>query len=493
MGRPYGLMPVGVAALINRLRENGIRVTGLNYPMERRLNPTFDLKSWLKAHPSVRVILIDVHWYEHCYGAISVAQVCKEALPGAWTVLGGLTASGFAREILENFSAVDFVIRGDAEVPLLDLVQRLLQGGRRRAQGAMTSPLLAEVPNLSYRDGGQVIENERTYCATTEDLDRLNFVDIDFLEHVDEYYVHEYIVTDLQRVRSARESGSPADVRIYRGRWLCNARGCRYECSYCGGCKSAHQSLAGRKGIVSRSPAKMVEDLERLERGGVIQASLSYDLAELGQAYWHEFLTRLRRSGVKIGLYNELFQLPKPEFIDEFVSSVDMEHSCLALSPLSGSEEVRRLNGKFYSNDELLSVLEHLNQYNVSIFVYFSLNLPGEDDRTMRDSVALAERIYQFYPRSLLKILTSSHTMDPLAPMSVRPAKYAIETNMSTFMDYYAYCRATQLATPEARTEAWRGFRPGSPDARSLEAMADAWDRARRGRESSWWPVPPGW
>jgi hypothetical protein len=137
--------------------------------------------------------------------------------------------------------------------------------------------------------------------------------------------------------------------------------------------------------------------------------------------------------------------------------------------------------------------LEHLNQYNVSIFVYFSLNLPGEDDRTMGESVALAERIYQFYPRSLLKILTSCHTMDPLAPMSVRPEKYGIETYMSTFMDYYAYCRATQLATPDARTEAWRGFKPSEPDSRSLETMADVWDRARQRRESSWWPVPPGW
>ena len=343
------------------------------------------------------------------------------------------------------------------------------------------------MPNLSYRDGDRIVENEQTYTATAEDLDRLNFVDIDFLEHHDQYYVHEYIVSDLQRVRQSE------DVSGYRGRWLCNARGCKYECSYCGGCRSAHQALAGRTGLVVRSPQKMVEDLARLEREGVIQASLSYDLAELGEPYWREFLSRLRDSGVRIGLYNEFFQLPDLKLIAEFAESVDLDHSCVALSPLSGSEKVRRLNGKFYSDDELFEVLAHLSQYRISIFVYFSLNLPGEDDRTIHESVDLAEKIYQFYLPSPLKILTSSHTMDPLSPMSVHPARYGIDVSMSSFMDYYDYCRDTQLVAAEARGEAHRGFVPSDPAARSLQAMADVWDRARQGRESSWWPVPPGW
>ena len=119
MGRPYGLIPVGVAGLVNVLRENGIPVRGVNYTLERQLNSHFDLKSWLLAHRGVRVILIDLHWYEHSYGAINIAQLCRQVMPEAWIVLGGLTASGFSHEILENFLEVDFIIRGDAEKPLL--------------------------------------------------------------------------------------------------------------------------------------------------------------------------------------------------------------------------------------------------------------------------------------------------------------------------------------------------------------------------------------
>ena len=394
--------------------------------------------------------------------------------------MGGLTSSAFSQEILQDHPEIDFVIRGDAEVPLLSLVQRLLQYGP-----AQPPPHLDQVPNLSFRDGDRIVENARTYCATSADLDRLNFVDIDFIEHEAEYHVHEYIVTDLEMARSVE------DKRIYRGRWVCNARGCEYECYYCGGCKSAQQALAGRDGLVVRSPASIVDDIKRMVENRVIQVSFSYDIVELGEAYWQELFSRLKHSGIKIGLYNELFHLPEPKFIEEFVKHSDMTHSCIALSPLSGSMEVRRLNGKYFTDDELFDTLDLLNLYNVPIFVYFSLNLLGENDETIQETIDLAERIYALYPSSLLKILNSLHTIDPLSPMSVHPEEYSIERSMSTFLDYYNYCRDTQFNHPGARTEMHRGFRP--LEERSVKAMADAWDAARLGRESSWWPIPPGW
>jgi hypothetical protein len=194
-----------------------------------------------------------------------------------------------------------------------------------------------------------------------------------------------------------------------------------------------------------------------------------------------------------MGLYNELFQMPKPAFIHAYARCADVEHSSLAVSPLSGSEQVRRRNGKYFSDQELFELLTMLNMYNLPILVYFSMNLPGEDERTMQESVELAERIHSFYPSSLLKIITSCHTIDPLAPMNVDPEGYGITVDMRSFEDYYAYCRETQLAGPEARTELHRGFLPDGTWSRSMATMAELWDRARVGRESSWWPVPPGW
>jgi radical SAM superfamily enzyme YgiQ (UPF0313 family) len=482
MGRFYGLMPVGVAGLVNVLRENGIPVRGVNYPQEKQRDKNFNLKNWLESRQGVRVILIDLHWYEHSYGAINIAQLCKQVLPWAWIILGGFTASGFSHEILEHFPEIDFIIRGDAEKSLLKLVKRLLSGSHSAAQIQ-----LSDIPNLSYRSDDGIIENALSYTAKTEELDALNFVDIDFMDHYEEYYVSEYVVLDAEKALYALQTNP------FKGRWLTSARGCRYHCSYCGGNKDAHERLAGRTGLITRSPHKLVDDLRKLTQEGVIQASMSFDLAEMGAEYWQEFFSLLRGSGLKISIYNEFFQLPEQEFIDEFVQSVDLSHSCVVLSPLSGNEKVRRLNGKHFSNRELFDTLEYLSRYNIYLLVYFSLNLPGETDETFQDTLNLANEIYEFYPPAILRILNTVHTIDPFSPMNLFPDKFGIESSMTSFMDFYNYCQETQFTNPGARTERNRGFRLKDLDSRSLESMADAWDKLRTGKEANWWPIPTSW
>jgi hypothetical protein len=66
-GRPYGLIPVGLPALVNLLGRNGIPVRGISHALELQLDRLFNLKTWIAAFP-VKAVLIDMHWYEHCYG-----------------------------------------------------------------------------------------------------------------------------------------------------------------------------------------------------------------------------------------------------------------------------------------------------------------------------------------------------------------------------------------------------------------------------------------
>ncbi|HQE91512.1 MAG TPA: radical SAM protein [Anaerolineae bacterium] len=483
-GRPYGLIPMGVPALLNLLCDNGIPVAGINFPLEKKLDSGFDLRKWLHDRREARMVLIDLHWYEHSYGAINVAQVVKQVIPDAWVILGGLTSSAFAGEIIKDIPVVDFVVRGDAERPLLALAQTLMQVER----GVM--PDLSTVPNLTYRLRGQVMENPRTYCARPEDFTDFNFVDLEWLEHQDEYFVHEYLVVDMDLARQAQEG---ADISRYRGRWITTARGCDFECSYCGGAKSAHKAIAGREGVVPVPVETIVNEIKHLIEHQVIQVCFSYDLAALGESYWRPLFRTLRKEQIKIGLYNEFFQLPPPGFIKEFVRAADMQHSSVALNPYSGSERVRRLNGKRYNDAQLMNALDEVNLYNVPIIVYFSLNLPGEDAEAAQESIQLAQSIYDMYPHSKLKILNSCHTVEPMSPMEQRAGRYGVNVQWHTFKDWYEYCRNTQLQLPGARTGEWRGFDLLPPAKRSVEAMADAWDAAAKGHEATWWPIPPSW
>ena len=96
------------------------------------------------------------------------------------------------------------------------LCRRLLKSGNRSAG----CPDLQDVPNLSYHDNGAVVENELTYTAAPEDLDKLNFTDLTFLEHHKEYYVHEYIVTDVEAALKALETRPILGPLVVHRTWL---------------------------------------------------------------------------------------------------------------------------------------------------------------------------------------------------------------------------------------------------------------------------------
>ncbi len=468
---PYLLMPVGVIGLVNLLRQRGLEVRGLNLPLELILKPTFDLRTWLESRDPPRLVMIDLHWYEHSFGALDVARLCKEVYPETPVLLGGITASIFASEILEHFREVDFIIRGDAEEPLLKLVDSLEGKGD-----------LSPIPNLAYRDGDLVIEQERIYCVTPADLDRLDFVDTDFLEHRDDYAAMQH-TGGAGVIRDASE----------RGHWLSIGRGCEFDCAFCGGGKAAHRQFAGRRGLILRSVERVVDDIERLQEQGIHQVSFSLDPAILGLEYWRPLFEGLQQRGIKIGLYDEFFQLPSEEFLRAFAETADLNHSEVAITLLSGDERVRRLNGKFFSNHRLFQVLGWLRCYHIPIFVYFSTNLPGERRETFSHTIDLARRVARHYPGELLRMHNICHTVDPLSPMSLTPDQYGIQVEMRCFMDYHHYCQRTAYARPDVARGQWRGFTFDGRQSDEVEAMARQWDQFCAEQEFRCFRVPWGW
>lgn len=488
---PYALMPVGIPGMMNLLRRHGLRVLGLNVFLETLLDLDFDLSTWLRKQGAPQLFAVDLHWYEHCFGALDVAQVCKQVHPGVPVVLGGLTASYFAKEILAHFPQVDWIIRGDGEQPLLRLASALCTQGKVD---------LAEIPNLTYRDDGYILENPCTYCATSEDLDRLDFADMGWLLHAQEYFATEFNGPKvIKPVQASPASGAmiktmaPARASMLWGHWVTVGRGCCFNCPFCGGGREAHAALAGRQGIVERSPSVVAEEIERLGELGVKQVSFNLDPAIMGESYWSSLFGELRRRKLKIGLYDELFQLPERAFFDAFMEVAEPQYSELVISPLSGAEEVRRLNGKQFSNQRLLEALTYLKQQQMPVFVYFSLNLPGENDRTFRQTLRLAEEISRLYPPHLLRMANMLHTIDPYSPMSRDPTAYRIKVEFKSFLDYYRYCRETPAARSNTPLGAWRGYDVENKAMRSLESMARQWDEFCRRQRAQCMPVPRIW
>jgi tRNA A37 methylthiotransferase MiaB len=471
---PYPFIPVGVVGLINLLRQQGWAVEGLNLPVELLLQPDFDLKAWMAARPTPKMVLADLHWYEHSFGAMEVARAVKEVWPAAPVVIGGLTASNFAEEILENYPAVDFIVRGDAEEPLRLLAEHFCDDG---------ATALSDVPNLLYRENGKARQTRRSYFARPEDLDQLDFVTIDWLHHHQSYAALQYSGAGVVVLREPK----------LQGHWLTIGRGCVFNCLYCGGGKKSHAELAGRNGYVQRTPDAMAADVARLAHGGVHQVALSLDPATFKAEWWRSFFNILREEKTQVGIYNEFFQLPGEEFLDALGTTADLRHTEVAISPLSGDEEVRKRNGKFYSNERFLRMLETLKKYRIPIFVYFSLNLPGETPETFKRTLHLAQQIGRIYPPELLRMLNPCHTLDPVSPMSRQPKDFGIEVHYRTFNDYYTYCRGTGWQPRHVIRGQHRGFEMIGRPTPVVEQMARVWDAFASQQKFRCYPVPRGW
>jgi radical SAM superfamily enzyme YgiQ (UPF0313 family) len=117
------------------------------------------------------IVGLDLHWHFQSYDVIEVARKIKQGRPEIAILLGGFTASLFAEEILRDHPFVDFVIRGDAEIPLLQLARHF-----------ESDKNYSEVPNLAYRHESDVVLNPITYAADSAMLDSICFTDFTLMK-----------------------------------------------------------------------------------------------------------------------------------------------------------------------------------------------------------------------------------------------------------------------------------------------------------------------
>ncbi len=406
-------MPMGSVSLMNLLSKNGFEVAGCNVGMEESMNREFDVAKWLNQH-DFKAVTIDLHFNAHSYDAIRLAQISKEVNPNAPVIMGGFTATHFAREIVEGFSDVDVVIKGDAEGSIISVAKKVCSDSHGK---------LAEIPNVCYRDGDSVKNNPLGYVATAENLNSQDFTDTKFLQNEEKY----------KRTFFEGYSQEATEDRC----WISAGRGCIYSCSYCGGSKMSHYRLCGRKQPVFRSPSRLAEDVARLYTSGVDVVMSSHDLQIPGKKYWTDFFTEVRRQGADIGIYMGIWQLFGRDFLDDLAKTFDLSRSWLVMSPTSGNEAVRRFNGKHYSNHDLLERIHWLKEYEAQLELYFGIHLPKESRTSHDESIKLAKKIQKIFPPQKLKLFCQPIMLDPCCLMSEFPDKFETKPLISSFRDYY--------------------------------------------------------
>ena len=433
------VMPMGFVSVMNQLED--FTVKAVNVGLEMCLDKNFDLKTFLKTI-DFDWAGIDLHWHEHAYSALQAATVCKEVNPECSVMLGGFTASYFAEEILKSCSDVDVIVSGEAE----ETVPCLLQHTD-----------VSSVPNVVYCQDGHI---KKTPVNPVSSLDEYDFATITDLHHWEEYLkcsIHGYTKT-----------------RFWHDFWLCTGRGCSYECSYCGGASSAQEHICKRQTMTFRSVDAVIRDLQKLQNMGVHVVCPSHDISLAGEQYWEALFSAMKKAEIYMGFYLEVWQLPHKKFIEALASACDPRFTTIVVTLLSGSEDIRRKNGKYFSNNDYYELIHKIDDVEMNHAPYFATGLPFETEETFQKTLTMTETLIK--EENPCVIFCTPLRLDPGSPMYENPQKYNIVKHFETFHDYYNKCKMRAENIPYDPT----GYHTAYLDEKTIIALQHQWESLLR-------------
>ncbi len=392
-GPIFEMYPIGFSTLAEYLERHGFEVRIVNLAVRMLQDPTFDVPAFLRRlRPAA--FGIDLHWLPHAHGSLAIAELLKELHPQIPVIMGGLSASYYHREILENYPAVDYVLRGDStEEPLT----RLMQALRDRMD-------LAAIPNLTWRRDGRVEENPLSWVPAS-------------LEEIVLDYRH--LLRSVPRYMDLR-SAIPFD------RWTdypitaaLSVRGCTQQCLTCGGSEQSYRWIGNRSRPAYRPPEVLAQDLAAVRRFNDGPLFLLGDLRQAGEAYLQRFLQAVRRERIGGEVIIELFWPAPPEFFRQVAEA--LPNFVLEISLESHDPRVRHAFGKPYDNAEVAATLQAALEAGCRrLDVFFMIGLPQQDSRSVLDTVAYCGDLLERFDRRL------STFISPLAPF-VDPGSRAFE------------------------------------------------------------------
>ena len=420
-------MAIGLLAIAEYLERNGISSEIIHLGSEFITDPKFDPAEYVnKTRPAV--VGISLHWHYQSYDAIELAKYIKSKNPDVFLLMGGLTASFFAEEIIKEFNYIDGIIRGDAEIPALTLIQVLNS----------ENPDLSLVPNLIWRKGKSIISNQISYVADEKMLDDLEFMDFRLLNKFD-FYINVFGRSTSNYIKML-----PPSFNMFRRSApsivMPVARGCSANCKWCGGARYAHSLSSGRKRYVFRSPKRIIDDMKKASDYGIYNFHFAHYSHPREADYYIELFSEVRKAKVKGGAYFECSALPTKELVDAFKETYgNYEYSCLCLSRMAPNEEVRKLNvGNYYSNQELFDILAYIDHKEIPVELTFTLGMPGE-------KIGDVEKLRKFRREilaSLRNVRSAAVLTSQLEPGSfwyLEPERFNIQTDRKTFHDFYDF------------------------------------------------------
>lgn len=412
--RPILIPAMGLLGLADYLDRHGIHCQAVNLGVEQAVDPSFSFVDYV-ARAKAKVVGFSVHWFFQLPDSLTVAQALKRACPDVRVVFGGYSASLFAADIVQQFGFVDAVVRGDGEVPLLELSRVYLGRGERD---------LDAIPNLVYRStDGSTRQTPFAHQISEAELAELCFTNMALLKNQEAFFKMEYYPT--QRFKERFNLKNEGVLALERG------RGCPFACTLCGGNREAQRIIFNRPQPIFQPPEAVLANIRKAMSFGYRNFYLCFDPDPTGP-YYHDLFRRIRKERLPIRFMFESWGLPTERFVDDFADTFG--DGIIVVSPDSGDETVRAKNKGvlYFSNEELKERVQQIERRGLVCHLFFGYLLPGDT----RETVMKTRRFAADYQGDNREVFHLAFSTDPCSLVHLHPEEHDVHLSQRTMGDY---------------------------------------------------------
>ena len=289
------------------------------------------------------------------YSAINIAKLIKKSHKNKYLIVGGPHASFQYHDILNKYPFIDFICVGEAEDSFLELVSYLITSEHSQMNRNELEHQLLKIKGLAFKnsDGNiiftgfpQTIELEKIPLPARYLLTQENF----------HYRVANIIIN----------------------------RGCPYQCSFC-----SRQNLF--KTVRIRTIKSIQEEINDILSFQTYHYINFYDNININQQFFEQFCKMFIENQITIPWGCEL----RVDSITLQDASLLKEAGCrlIATGIESASLEVLEQNLKFQYPKKVKEGIEHLKRIGIPVQLYFVFGLPGETEKTIKETLAFIKTL----------------------------------------------------------------------------------------------------
>ena len=367
--------PVALLYLAGYLEKNGIECDLIDPVLDKQIRDKDfyrNLKATLKdiereiieeiEHSQPDVVGITCYTPEY-FEVLNLAKAIKKLNRQTKIIVGGIHPTFHPQDFISKNSPVDFVVLGEGELTLLELIKKIDHPQK-----------WLQIGSISYYDStkGSVITKKRDLAT---DLDSIAFP--------------AYHKLDMNYYSTA----NPYAIRgvFTRSAYILSSRGCPSQCTFCVA-KKIREVCNYKNYARLRTPKSLFNEIKSLRKNYKIDAFYFIDdLFTLNKKHVLAFCRLLQKSGMKLiwGCSS------KVSTVDFEILTAMKKAGCVQIDfgVERGSDEALMEVKKGITIESVKRVFADCDKLGIRTFANMLVNLPGETKKDLEDILSLLDEI----------------------------------------------------------------------------------------------------